>query len=253
MLSPAQNPILINRFFQILKEAVLFTEGLETFAYLTDYNSLASPNLGYNPEGANTDYFVSKIYEKRKSSEFVFNWPCLVAIEDKSNLNNPFKGNGHGQKIEHTINIYILDPYNDTKDISGSDLKRIPDIYRNSEALLLKVIEYIKGVKFIKIIDNDASERYEYMNLQYAEWLKVHTKIFDYKTPEQLNELAKTDASYRQMIEANQDLTIEYIYNETGEKLAGVATSLIIKSLVCTSPDFDFDFVSNNYIYGDKQ
>jgi len=96
MLTPSQYPFTLNRFFQLLKEAVKFfpdtdTIALKTFSVNNSLDDINKPNLGVDLKRAKTDYFLSKRYEKKKTAVVEFDFPLLIVETLDGGLENLFK------------------------------------------------------------------------------------------------------------------------------------------------------------------
>lgn len=255
MQNPSQNPYTLNRFFQHLKEAVMFFPdsgniNLQTFAYINDIDDLNKPNIGYDVKSAKSDYCLSKMYEKKKQSIFEFKYPVLVAQElDYHDAVHVIDLNSKSQKIAYRIRLRVLDTYNDQKDsITSSKHRELPDYYRDCEKILLYVLKYFKNVKFVKITNLNSSTSYGYYNTLLLDQMVTDELITSYT--DQNGELDKVNEWFRTMISRNEEIQVHVESNLTGNKLVGCYVDLTIETAQCLNPVFDFTFTSNDFIYG---
>lgn len=255
MQHPSQNPYTLNRFFQHLKEAVMFFPdngniNLQTFAYINDIDDLNKTNIGYDVKSAKSDYCLSKMWEKKKQSIFEFKFPILVAQELESHeATHLIDLNSNSQKIAYRIRLRVLDTYNDQKDsITSSTHRELPDYYRDCEKILLYVLKYFKNVKFVKITNLDSSTVHGYYNTLLLDQMITDNLITSYT--EQNGDLDRVNEWFKTMISKNETLQISIESNLTGNKLVGCYVDFTIETSQCLNPAFDFSFTSNDFIYG---
>lgn len=254
MLSPSQNPYTLNRFFQHLREAVMFFPdsgniNLQTFAYINDIDDLNKENIGYDVKSAKSDYCLSKIFEKKKQSKFEFKYPVLVAQELRHQVSDPIRIKAKSQKITHSIRLRVLDSYNDQKDSITKSLHReLPDYYRDCEKILIYVLQYFRNVHFCKVTNLDTSTAYGYYNTLLLDQLVTDNLITSYVAT--VGELAACDEWFRDMFLKNDSLELNIEESTTGNKLVGCYVDLNIETWQCLNPVFDFSFTSNDFVYG---
>ncbi len=254
MQSPSQNPYTINRFFQHLREAVMFfpdsgNRNLQTFAYINDIGDLNKPNIGYDVKSAKSDYCLSKMWEKKKQSTFDFKYPVLLAQELQHEATNILKDVNKSRKVKYLIRLRVMDTYNDQKDsITSSRHRELPDYYRDCENILLNVLQYFKAVHFCKLTNLDTSTTYGYYNTGLLDQMVTDGLITSYISS--VGELAQCDEWFKGMLQLNESSEVQIEENVTGNKLIGCYMDIRIETWQCLNPTFDFSFVSNDFIYG---
>lgn len=254
MQTPSQNPYTLNRFFQHLREAVMFFPdsgniNLQTFAYVNDIDDFNKPNLGYDIKSAKSDYCLSKMWEKKKQSTFEFKYPILAAQELQHEANDLIKISSKSQKLKHKIRLRVLDVYNDQKDsVPTSKHRELPDYYRDSEKILIYVLSYFKNIHFCKVTNLDTSTTYGYYNTLLLAQMVTDNLITSYISA--TGELSQVDMWFRTMLEKSDILELGIEESTTGNKLVGCYVDVIIETWQCLNPAFDFTFTSNDFIYG---
>lgn len=250
MPKPSQYPLTLNRFFQLLREAVKYfpdsaTLSLKTFAYLNAIDDLNKPNLGYDLKSAKSDYFLSKRYEKKKTQNVEFDFPLLAVIENNGKIKSLFNDNNQSQKIEHTIRILVLDLYKDSKEVTGTTSDRhIAEVYRDCRKILKRVAKYFSKVSFVTISKAGDPDVLGYYNTDLLDSQIANSEIDGYTVDNGLT------SYFQDTLKANieNDLAIQDPISE--RMAAGIYTEIKIIEPECNEIDFNFDFTSNTYIQG---
>jgi hypothetical protein len=252
MLTYSANTFTINRLFELIREAVLYfnDDGFiktSTYAYINGLDDLNKPNLGYDFESAKSRYFLSKDYEKKKTSSLIIGYPLVAVAEFRHILSGAVSGSTY---IDYVIKMWVLDLVNDEKDnIPINQARTSGQINRDCETILLNILSYFNNVKFCKIVNLDASITYGYYN----------TTLLDYQVDEELITSythSKGDMSnvsslfYQYFIAPNEDseLNLEAFVSE--QNLSGVGIELRLTQPFCIEHEFDFSFTSNNLVNG---
>lgn len=252
-IQPSQYPYTLNRFFQHLKEAVMYfpdssSINLQTFAYINALDDLNKENIGYDHRSAKTDYCLSKRYEKKKTTTVEFDFPILCVAEDNGFIKNAFKENNQSLKLEHSVKLWVLDTYADSKDVKGSNADRmLPEVYRDTRTIMLNVLAYLNRIEFVKITNLNASVEYGYYNIDYLADQLTGGLITSYLRSGDMN---TATTWFQNMIRENSDIQFQIQDPVSSRLIAGVSIDLIIKSSLCVNPSFNFEFDSNNFIHG---
>lgn len=252
MLTPSQYPFTLNRFFQLLKEAVKYfpdtdSISLKTFSVNNSLDDLNAPNLGVDLKRAKTDYFLSKRYEKKKTAVVEFDFPlCMVETLDGS-LDNHFKPNNQSRKINRAVKIWILDTFKQSKDVTGTNADReLEDVQRDTNLILLRLLAYFDKVRFVEV--NTASVlSYGYYNTDYLDSLVAATTITSYRVD---GIVRQVNNWFRDMIEKNTESELQKVDPISERLVAGCSVILKFTEAHCINPEFNFDFTSNNYLQG---
>lgn len=250
MLKPSQYPFTLNRFFQLLREAVKFfpdstSISLKTFAYINAIDDLNKPNLGQDLKTAKSDYFFSKRYEKKKTQNVEFDFPILLAIEDNGKLKNLFNDNNQSQKVEHTIRLFVLDLYKESKDESGTNADRqIGEVYRDCRKILKRALKYFDKVSFVTVSKAGDPDVMGYYNTDLLDWQITNSEIDGYIIDNGLTSFVQD------MLKANSENDL-VIQDPVSERMAaGIYTNIKLIEPECNEIDFNFDFTSNVYLQG---
>ncbi len=252
MLNPSQYPYTLNRFFQHLREAVMYfpdnqTLKLNTFAWIDSLDQLNADNLGYDVKAVKSDYFFSKRYEKKKTSVLGFDYPVLLIAEDDHNIGDLFKGNNQSQKIGYNIKLWILDVVKTPKETTSTNADRfLGDVYRDTRITLLYVLTYLSKIKFYKITNLDSSLSYGYYHPSVIAKLQTDSLITSYESK---SELEAVNSYFKTMIEKNTESILGIQEPISKDQVAGTYLNIKLDTAICYNPSFDFNFESQAFIY----
>jgi hypothetical protein len=251
-LSPSQYPFTLNRFFQLLKEAVKFfpdtdTISLKTFSVNNSVDDLNSTNLGVDLKRAKTDYFLSKRYEKKKTTLVEFDFPILICETLDGSLDNQFKPDNQSRKINRVVKLWILDEYKKSKDVTGTNADReLEDVQRDTNLILLRVLAYFDKVKFVQL-NTGSTTTYGYYNTDYLDYLISQGQVTSYATTGIVD---RVNNWFKNMIEQSTGSDLNKVDPISERQVAGCSTIIKFQEAHCINPTFNFSFTSNDFIYG---
>lgn len=256
MIQPSTYPYTFNRFLQHLRESVLYypdsdTLRLSSFAYINALDDLNKQNLGFTEWDAGKEYCLSKRYEKKKTSLFEFDFPVLAIAEGGMQAHGIFKTERRSQKITHNCRIWVLDLANRNKEYSNNLLDRhISQVYSDTRTILLDVLTYIAAVRLYKVTNLDASISYGWYHPGVIAELLSDAKISAYVGEDTLNDLAKANSWVNEMFSKTEVVPMGFEPPFTERVLAGTYVDLSFQAPVCRNITFDFEYTSNDFVYG---
>lgn len=252
MLKPSQAPFNLNRFFQLLKEAVkYFNEpGLElnTFICVDSYSDLSASNFNADIRKHGSDYFYSKRYDKKKSSIMEIAAPMLVVQEISGAFEHFHKEKNSPQHIATRLKIAVLDTFVNQKDQTGGKADREQQqVIQDCKKTLRKVLKYFNDVKYCTITKLDASTETNYFNTKYLEYLDTNNLITSWVSTE-----SGVNNYFKDIIQQNVNIQYDIINPITGSNFVGIEIDYALTESVCDSLTLDFSKAGNDFIYGER-
>lgn len=252
MLKPSQAPFTLNRFFQLLKEAVkYFNESsleLNTFICVDSYSDLSASNFNADIRKHGSDYFYSKRYDKKKSSIMEIAAPMLVVQEISGAFESLHKESNRPQHIATRLRIAVLDEFVNQKDQTGGKQDREQQqVIQDCKKTLRKVLKYLNDVKYCTITKLDASTETNYFNTKYLEYLDTNNLITSWESKEH-----GVDNYLKEEIQKNENVEYNIISPITGSNFVGIEIEYILTESVCDSLTLDFTKAGNDFIYGER-
>lgn len=252
---PSEYPYTPDRFIEHIREAVMYfndsgNTSCKTFAYIRYISDLNASNFNHDLFSAKTKYFLSKEWEKKKSSSLIIGFPCILMIEYEhqlvSNLSSCFKIN----ETQYRFKLICLDEIKSGKDdVPSSTTRYDPDIYRDTENILLKVLSYLNNVAFCKVVNLDTSVTYGYYNTDLLANQQTNNLILSYQAG--TGELSRCTNEFKENIKSlNENITINIEPEVTERRLTGVSIDFKIATARNNQHTFNFDFDSVDLIHG---
>lgn len=255
-MKASQYPYTLDRFFEHLREAVLYFPDsgnvkLNTFSWVRGLDDINSQTLNNDWRSAKTRYCISKRYEKKKTTLFEFDYPALLIEEAGHSIRDIFNPNLQSQKISYKLRLYVMDTFTNSKDVQNNKADRaMAEVHRDCRTIMQYVLKYFKNVKFAKIVNIDTSISYGYYHTGILAKLVTDNVITSYTTEDNNNALTQPQTIFELMLQANEETEFVNIEPIGAGNLCGVQIELQIESSVCINPTFDFTFESNDFIYG---
>lgn len=253
MLKPSQAPYTLNRFFQHMREAVMYFDNsgsinLNTFLWVDELSDIISSNWGADIRLHNSDYFYSKRYDKKKSSIMELAAPVLLVQEVGGTFENIHKEANRPTQIAHRIRITLLDTYVDSKDQDKTKNDReLPDVYRDCRIILRKAMKYLNAVRYCTITHLDSSTESGYFNTDLLTYRVSQGEITSFVA----NQTAVNEA-FKAMLQLNSNAQYDLISPLSGANLAGVQIEFSLIENICETVAFDFTQTGNDFVYGSK-
>lgn len=253
-LNPSNYPYTLDRFFEHIREAVLYfpdspTLNVQTFSVVEALDEINKANIGNDWRSAKTRYCLSKRFEKRAVPQFEFDFPAVLANELDYNVASVLGDPEKSVKINHNVKLYILDVLKSNKEITDSNQDRTPnEIFRDTKTILLYILAYFKKIRFVKITNTDTSITYGYYHLDVLDKMVDDAEITSYSNT--VGDLVKVNSWFNSMLMLNDNLQIS-LYNDIGQAgLCGVSIELQIGSALCINPTWNLDFESRDMTHG---
>lgn len=252
MLKPSQAPFTLNRFFQLLKEAVkYFNESsleLNTFICVDSYSDLSASNFNADIRKHGSDYFYSKRYDKKKSSIMEIAAPILVVQEISGAFESLHKESNRPQHIATRLRIAVLDNFVNQKDQIGTRHDReAQDVVRDTKKTLRKVLKYFNDVKYCTVTKLDSSTVTDYFNTKLLEYQDTNNLITSWTSTE-----SSVNNYLKEILNANSNVAYNIITPITGHNLMGVEIEYSLTEAVCDSLVLDFSNSGNDFVYGER-
>lgn len=172
----------IDIIFKLFSDAVRFfpadpsgmpCKRLQTFAVLPDFTQLNTPNLGKNIYYKDTPFFYSRAWDQlqHNPSRVEHGLPLLTVIE-VSNSYEDILSEDMKTKVLSTLQIAALDkmPKSDKTIVSGCDKRTAEQIYMDTEVMLIKAVQYLKGAV---VVMNSVTMEVQYMHKELFTKLKT--------------------------------------------------------------------------------
>lgn len=160
----------IEQFYSLIKESVKNypvcnpgdNNGLipQTFVVLEQKADLNAPSFGKTHADIELPYFYSRIWEDLKHPEnVVFNYPAVILFEIEANIDGMFTNKK--TEVKHKFELAVIDRYNENpaKNNDGSSGRVKNQIYKDTEYILLTILDYIK--KSNTNLDGDLEYNYK--------------------------------------------------------------------------------------------
>lgn len=246
------NHITRQRILGLIKEAVIFMpSGMgykrpNTFAIINGLSDFNKDNLGYRAE----DIQNNDVWTRKMSSinQMIVEYPVVAARIASNSLDME---NGWESQLwvrKDAIQIYCLDRYVEQKSGgTAADRRSVTQIMDDCEAVVNKVMEYLKKVRPYKVQVTAGQYVEDFYHPDFIDWAQTNNRIVSSQNSESLASLNVYESTYLRVITDNLTIRTGLVeYPTSKDMVVGSSAGINTISLGCDDGQFTWSAEGSN-------